>query len=114
MTTASVIIGISSVLFSLTGLYFTAINILYNLYTHARSKIELSCKYFSNDYQVMPTNEQVRKLDEAIAQFKITQLKGQTDAHQKLYPYFEVNLKGYKLIINSLNFLTLGKFQQFT
>ena len=113
MTTASIIIGISSLLFSVAGLYFTAINILYSLHAHARSKIEVSCKHFVSDFEVMPTEEQVIKLDEAIAQNKIAQVKGQTTANQKLYPYFEANLNKYKLIRNSLNLLTLGKFKHF-
>lgn len=110
MTTASIIIGVSSLLFSFMGIYLTSINILYNLYAHARSKIEANVSSFNSDCKHIPSEEQVKLIEIVIASSKKAP-DNQTEIIKRLLPYFEINLTRYNLTKNALNFLTFGKFK---
>lgn len=110
MTIASMIIGASSLLFSFMGLYLTSINILYNLYAHARSKIEANVSSFNSDCKHIPSEEQIKLIEKKIAEAKEA-LERETEIIKRLLPYFEINLTRYKLTKAALCFLTFGKFK---
>ena len=105
---------IAGILLSCIAIYLTAIGILYGLFSHARYKMEESCKHIHDDYQYIPTEKQAEIVERELKVMKMAHKNETlTSSNKARLEYYDINVNRYRLASNTLNLLTFGKFKHF-
>ena len=105
---------IASIIFSVVSIYVAFLCVIYGFYPNARTKIEETCKVFRGTiYKEIPTEEQVKIIEEELLKWKEHAESANDMARKKRGYYFEINVERYKLITRILNIMTFGRFKHF-